>query len=430
MRRLMLPLGLAATLFSPLVLPSPSTAAAQPIPGSASHIAPQHDGQPANEVAGPLTLERALALAEVGSFSLSAARLEVQAREGAARQAGARPNPELDVTVEDTRPATRESAVVLSIPLELGGKLEARVAHAELGRDVAAAEHLDARAELRSQVISAFFRVLVAQEATALATSSAALARRGAEATARRVTAGKISPVAETRSRVEQANAELEVTAARAELQSAREALASLWGSSEPVFTEATGDIDELPSRPALDVLLAQADASPALLASRLQLDQRRAAVEVERSKQRPDFALSLGAKRANELGINQAVVGVSVTVPLFDRNEGGVQEAAKRASKAAEEHREARLRLVTALRHAVSRLHTANATAQALRTTVLPAAQQAHDAATQGFEAGKFGLLDVLDTRRTLLEARVRYLSTVGQAYQAAATIDRLVGR
>ena len=60
----------------------------------------------------------------------------------------------------------------------------------------------------------------------------------------------------------------------------------------------------------------------------------------------------------------------------------------------------------------------------------MLPAAQQAHDAATQGFEAGKFGLLDVLDTRRTLLEARVRYLSTVGEAYQAAATIDRLVGR
>ena len=295
---------------------------------------------------------------------------------------------------------------------------------------MAAAEHLDARAEVRSQVISAFFRVLVAQEATALATSSAALARRGAEATARRVAAGKISPVAETRSRVEQANAELEVTTARSELQSAREALASLWGSSDPVFTEATGDIDNLPSRPALDVLLAGIDASPTLLASRLQLDQRRAAVEVERSKQQPDLALSLGAKRANELGITQAVVGVSVTLPLFDRNEGAIHEATKRASKAADEHRATRLRLVTALRRAVLQLSTTDAAARALRTTVLPAAQQAHDAATQGFEAGKFGLLDVLDTRRTLLQARVRYLSTVSEAYQAAATIDRLVGR
>ena len=96
MRRLMLPLGLAATVFSPLFL-FPITASAQPIPGpgATSHImAPQEDGQAVDEVAGPLTLERALALPESGSFSLSAARLEVEAREGAVRQAGARPNPE------------------------------------------------------------------------------------------------------------------------------------------------------------------------------------------------------------------------------------------------------------------------------------------------------------------------------------------------
>jgi len=59
-----------------------------------------------------------------------------------------------------------------------------------------------------------------------------------------------------------------------------------------------------------------------------------------------------------------------------------------------------------------------------------LPAAQQAHEAATKGFEAGKFGFLDVIDAQRSLLQARSRYLTTLGSAFQAATTIDRLLGR
>ena len=139
---------------------------------------------------------------------------------------------------------------------------------------------------------------------------------------------------------------------------------------------------------------MAQADQAPGVLLSRLRVEQRNAAVDVERSKKQPDWALSLGANRDNELGRTQAVVGVSVTLPLFDRNEGSIYEAAQRASKSADEHQALRLQLLARLQQASTQLSTARASASALRTTVLPAAQAAQDAATKGFEAGKFGLL------------------------------------
>lgn len=50
--------------------------------------------------------------------------------------------------------------------------------------------------------------------------------------------------------------------------------------------------------------------------------------------------------------------------------------------------------------------------------------------AATRGFEAGKFNFLDVLDAQRTWFQARIRYLGVVASAYQAATTIDRILGR
>ncbi|HSI48881.1 MAG TPA: TolC family protein [Ideonella sp.] len=404
MRTLLLPLGLAATLLSPFL------AQAQP--------------------ASPLTLEKALQLASTGSPVLSAARRELEASDGALQQAGTFPNPALNASVEDTRRATRTTTATLDFPIELGGKRQARVTAAERGQDLARAELGNAQAQLRATVVASYFSVLLAQARVQLADDSAALATRAADAIAKRVAAGKVSPVDETRARVDQANAQLEAAEAVAELQAARHGLAALWGDEQPGFSEVTGDASQLPSPAALPELRQQLDASPALQASRIEASRRQAMVEVERSKAVPDITLSLGAKRDNELGRTQAVIGVSIPLPLFDRNQGSVLEAGRRALQAEDAHRATRLRLLGELQQATGQLALARSSVQTLQDTVLPAAQRAFDAASQGFEAGKFGFIDVIDAQRALLQARSRYLNTLSGAHQAAATIDRLLGR
>ncbi|MGX6571260.1 TolC family protein [Cupriavidus necator] len=418
MRRFFLPLGLAAAFLSPFSVVAQSQPAAPP-----SAYAPR-------EPAAPLTLDAALSLAAASNFSLSAAAKEVDANEGTIMQARTIPNPQIAATVEDTRKATRSTTGQVNIPVELGGKRSARITAAERGRDVAQAELSSVRADLRATVIASFFAVLVAQERVQLATGSAAIAARGAQAAARRVAAGKISPVEETKARVEQANAELELAEATSELQSARQALTALWGNAVPQFSEAKGDLDTLPARPAPDVLRTELENSPLILASRLALDRRQAQVGVERSRQYPDITVSVGAKRDNEAGRNMAVLGVAIPLPLFDRNQGNLYEAIRRADKAQDEYLATRVRLTNELQLASNQLAVSRASAQTLKNTVLPAAEQAYDAATKGFEAGKFNFLDVLDAQRTLFQARIRYLGVLARTYQSATTIDRILGR
>jgi outer membrane protein, heavy metal efflux system len=151
---------------------------------------------------------------------------------------------------------------------------------------------------------------------------------------------------------------------------------------------------------------------------------------ELERTKARPDITLSLGTQRDSELGRSQAVIGVSVPLPLFDRNQGAIREANRRADRAADEQQQTRQRLLVELQDASSRLTVADAALRTLQAVVLPAAHQAHEAASRGFEAGKFGVLDVLDAQRSLLQARSRHLDTLAAAHRAAADIDRIVGR
>jgi len=377
-----------------------------------------------------LTLDQAQALAAARSFDLSAARHEVDATDGAVRQAGTAPNPRLNASVEDTRRDTRTTTTTLDLPIELGGKRAARLHASRRQHELSLAQLGEARARLRASVAQAFFALLVAQERVALAAGSAELATRSAQAVGQRVAAGKVSPVDETRARVDQANALLEADEAAAELLNARQALAALWGDAAPAFADAEGDVGLLPVRPAAAELAQELDASPGLVAGRLEVEQRRALVDVERSRQYPDLNLSVGAKRDNELGRTQAIVGLSIPLPLFDRNQGAVQEAARRADKAGDELQATRLRRLSELQQASTRLSVARASALALQSTVLPAARQAHEAAAKGFEAGKFGFLDVIDAQRALLQARARYLTTLSNAHQAAADIDRLLGR
>ncbi len=408
MRTLVLPLGLAAILLSPFFLSQPARA----------------------QTAPTLTLEQAQELAASRSYAVSAAQREVDASDGALRQAGAYRNPQLSASIEDTRSATRTTTATLDFPIELGGKRAARVGATERARELAQAELRNVKATLRSDVVRAFFGVLVAQERVALSNNSVDLSTRAAAVIGKRVAAGKVSPVDETRARVDQANAELEAAEAAAELQSARQALASLWGDQQLPFARVQGDVELVPARGTTDELIRELDAAPGLLTSRIEIDRRKALVEVERSKGVPDLTVSVGATRDNDIGRTQAIVGVSIPLPFFDRNQGATYEAAKRAEKASDDYQATRIRLTNELQHASNQFVVSKNTAMTLKSTVLPAAQQAYDAATRGFEAGKFGFLDVIDAQRSLLQARARYLTALSTSHQAATAIDRLLGR
>jgi cobalt-zinc-cadmium efflux system outer membrane protein len=63
------------------------------------------------------------------------------------------------------------------------------------------------------------------------------------------------------------------------------------------------------------------------------------------------------------------------------------------------------------------------------LQRDVLPGAKSAYDAATVGFENGKFNFLEVLDAQRTYFAAKSQYLKALAEAHRAAADIDRVLG-
>lgn len=383
----------------------------------------------AAEPAAMLTLKAALALALDANPELSAAGRELEAVEATITQAGVWPNPQISTLIEDTQRSTRTTTLQLNQPIELGGKRAARIEAAERGHDAVSAD-LDAkRADIRAAVMTAFFGVLIAQERLRLVESSVLLAQRATTAASQRVAAGKVSPVEETKARVAEAGVRVESFQAISELNIARNRLAATWGSPSPRFERVEGAVGTLPALPALEQLNTRLANAPNLLRAQLEVNRRQALTQVERTRRIPDVTVSLGAKRNEELGRNQAIFGISIPIPLFDRNQGNLLEALRRTDKARDELIATEVRLGGELAQAHERLNAARQEVDALQNEILPGAQSAYDAATKGFELGKFSFLEVLDAQRTLLQAKSQYLRTLTEGHRAAAEIERVLG-
>lgn len=376
-----------------------------------------------------ITLAAAWDKALAANPGLQAARFGAAAAEGLVMQSQARPNPEVSVNVEDTRPETRTNTVQISQRIELGGKREARMQLADSEKAAAQATVVASQAALRYQVLVNFNELLLAQQRVDFATKTHALATQALDAANKRVQAGKVPPLEASRAQVAQANAALELAQARSLTGVAQQNLASLWGGRGAELGLAIGDFSATVQAPTAEQLDQRLDDAPAMLLARRALEQSHAASAVERAKRVQDPTLSLGVKRARDVGRNQVFVGVSIPLPLFDSNAGNQLQALRKVDQAEQQLQDQRLQLQAQVFAARQQWLSSNQQVALLQSQVIPTAQSAYDLAVRGFSLGKFGFLDVLDAQRSLFDSQRQLLDQLMASHRARAEIERIFG-
>ncbi|MDQ0706249.1 cobalt-zinc-cadmium efflux system outer membrane protein [Pseudomonas sp. W3I7] len=376
-----------------------------------------------------LTLDSALQTAFANNPDLAAAQWEIDIAEGGRQQAGLIPNPVASWDAEDTRRNSRTTTIKLSQTLELGGKRGARIDVAMRAQDAAALTLEQRRNGLRADVIDSYYGALRAQERLDLAQRSMALAERGLVVANGRVKAGKSSPVEATRAQVQLSEIRLELNRAQIGLTDAYRRLAASTGSANPDFQAVATQSQSAPPLPPSAPLLARLEQTTELRLAELHIQQSEASVGLEKAQRIPDLDVSIGSQYDASVRERVNVVGVSMPIPLFNRNQGNVLAASRRADQARDLRNVVELRLRTETRQALDLWQTADTEVRVFNQQILPAAQSAVDSATRGFEMGKFNFLDVLDAQRTLIAARTQYLAATAQATDAWVRIERIYG-
>src|SRR5690606_10851041 len=148
-----------------------------------------------------------------------------------------------------------------------------------------------------------FTEVVAGQEQLRLAEESQQLAQRVVDAVKRRVEAGKVPPIEETRVGVAFSATRIAVAQAQRDLLAARKRLVLLWGDTSPAFGKALGSLESHIMLPSFETLVDRALSSPMADRARRGIAHRKALLEVEQTLRVPNITLGGGMIKHWESG-------------------------------------------------------------------------------------------------------------------------------
>lgn len=395
---------------------------------------------PAFAAPSALTLEDAWRRAEEASPALRTSQANLAAAEGELRDARALlwNNPQLSAErrrKEVPQPPSstqtnREWSLGLTQTFEIAGQQGDRRGAAQQSLAAARQAIAETRRQVRAEMESRFIQVLNLQLRIQTEEATLKLIEDAANAVGKRVAAGEDSRLDGNLARVEAERARNQVALLREQLVQARAELAASLQLPPGDLPEVRGELDPAPVSYSRDDLLAATANRPVLQA----LDHREQAAKdrlaLERAARYPDVTLGLGAGREGPFDAREKITGLSISLPLplFRRNAGGIGRAATDLSQSQIE-REAANRDVRAQVIALwERLASLRARVQRLRESVLPGLEENQRLSSVSFRAGEIGLLQlllvnrqVLDGQRDLLDARTELRLTQVELEAAA---------
>jgi cobalt-zinc-cadmium efflux system outer membrane protein len=377
----------------------------------------------------PLSLADLEQMALENSPAITQATARVQVAQGRWIQAGLPPNPRAGYMADEmgNEGAAGMHGAFVGQEFVTAGKL--RKAQSAACFEVQRARALlDAqRWRVLNDVRRAYYDALVAQRAVDLLTELSDVAEQGLRTIEMlEIEAGRRDVL---RTRVQARETRLELVAAQARHTTAWRRLVAAASVPDlppsPLAGDAAADLPQLSWDEALAELLGT---SPELAAAQADVERARWMLSRERAEPYPNVEVQAAVQYDDASDDTFANLEVAVPLPLWDRNEGNILRAAGELRAAQAEVRRLELALHDALAVEFESYLAALEQVEAYGTGILPDAQESLDLVQLGFENAELSYLDVLDGRRTLLEANLRYLDALARLRRAATAIEGLL--
>lgn len=163
------------------------------------------------------------------------------------------------------------------------------------------------------------------------------------------------------------------------------------------------------------------------LAAARRDYDVAEAALALEVRKQYPDLTIGPGYK--TDQGDDRVILGISLPIPLWNRNQQGVAEAIALRDRANEEFGSIYERLVSSYEVARTRHDSARLAREALDRDLLPLVDTQDSEVRRSAELGRLDPLLLLEALRSRFDARWRAIESRMNESIAASELDKIVG-
>ena len=397
---------------------------------------PNARAQPAaaDPAATGLTFDRAIALGLERSPQIQSQSAELRRAEAELLRARVYPfNPVIEASRarrDDGQEQTHDREVGISQEVEIAGQRGKRVAAASGSLDAIRLRVSRARQELAANVGEAFVLALQARELEELARFEQEIARSLAEFEQRRLDAGAGTLVDLNLARAAEGRAQRRVELAIAAETAARATVAERIGLSPADLPRLEGELPESwpNAAPLQDLEIRAIDQRQDLAALKIEIETSAARLRLEQSLAAPNLVLGLATGReADREYLDTFVAGV--TIPLFNRNQGGIATARANQESAAADLALATLALRSEVATAASRYHATTRALAVFRETVAGTLDENLELVQKSFASGKLRASEVLVFRREFVDSRRELIEAAADAWLARIALDLTTG-
>lgn len=374
---------------------------------------------------GPtMRLEELEQMAIKNSPTVAQAEALIRAALGRRRQAGLFPNPIVGYMGEEfaVRAFSESSEHMFFVEqtIPLGGKLRKRsnvfARQAEQAEISAAAQ----RQRVLNTVRALYFDALGAQRLVELRTELSRLADEAVRITGELYNVGQSDRPDQLEIEIEAQRAEIDLLRARNDREGVWRLLAASVGAPDLRPARLEGNLEAgiqvLDQEQAITSLLNE---SPDLRQARAAVETARARLASARAERTPDLFLRGGFGYNNErledvLGNRkigpEGFVEAGVSLPIFNRNQGGIAAATAEVEIAERDVERLGLQLRTRFATAFRNYRNAQQVAEKYRTGVVPRARAAYDMYLGNFRQMAASYPQVLIAQRTLFQVQAEY--------------------
>ena len=367
-------------------------------------------------------LQEAIRLVIARNPALAAARNEIQALEGDALAVSKRLNPAISLEMEDypirenPGPFFSNQGITLRFDYEIerGGR---RLLRTEAARQAIEAQNLvykDRVRRIELEVKRTFSRIVLANSNLDVSRLILEQAERMIELNRVRLKQGDISALDLSRIEVERLRFQDDVFQADLMLRNAKSSLLALLNApdlSMDVDVVGTLPVDShisepgLPPRAPLNELRRIAlEKRPDLLSALREKNRADTETRLQRAIRSSNITVGGGYKR--NLNENSYVLGITVPLKIFDRNEGGILRADAEQRRAANLESFIQKEIELEVQQAYSSMEINRQRVEYIRTQHLKKAEEAGSVTLASYNLGGATLIDYLDSQRAYRDA------------------------
>lgn len=394
--------------------------------------------EPAAQSTDSLRLTRRQAIAEAlaRNAQLEVARQQTAQARARRIEAIAIPDPTLAASFDDQSRLfqfgagpTRNVSVGMAIPFPDKFRLRNRVARADIGA-------FESNYRLQTQLIGAqasiqYDSLLVARKHRDVLLEGRTLAADFLARTQARYTAGTAAKLDVIKAQVDLAQADNDLIANERDIANAQAALNRLIGRvvGAPVAPVDTLEIPP-PLPDSLSIEQVALENRPELTQLESQQRGAQASTSLLREFWIPDIVLGV-TRDYSQPGSALFSTGLAMPIPalFWQHTRGEIAESAHLERELAAAYRDLRAQVTQDVRSAYANASTSTRQVTFLRDELVPSAREAYRVASVSYSLGGSSALEVLDARRTLLDAESQLADALAAANVARADLERALG-